>query len=137
MQINASKKRIWLCLLICSLFAASYLGIFSTDNVFSSDLYAMNSSSASPGAEHPAMSGGTSLWHIHYLAITNITTEFFGSSPKLAQWLFTKTILNILTSLITALTICLIFSSRLAGSLCSQFSSIAIISFLHKKDGMK
>lgn len=137
MQINASNKRIWLCLLICFLFAASYSGIFSTDNIVSSDLYAMNTSSASPGAQHSSMSGGAKLWHLNYSAITNISTEFFGSSPKPAQWLFAKTIFNILSSSIIALIICLILSSRLAGSLCSQFSSIKITVFLHKKDGMK
>ncbi|MEQ8175469.1 MAG: hypothetical protein ABRQ26_10435 [Syntrophomonadaceae bacterium] len=137
MQMKASKKRILLCLLICCLFLASTVNIFGTSNSAVSDLYADNASSSSLGAEQSSMNSGNGLWHFNCHAITNLSSELFVSSTKPSQWLLAKTFFGLLTALIAGLITCLIFSSRLAGSLCSQFSPIGIIVFLHKKDGMK
>jgi hypothetical protein len=137
MRIKLSKKHICICMLVCSLFLACYPGLFISNGIISSDGYALNSSSFSGGVEHSSMNGGgANLWHTNYFAITNISTEIFTSSIKHSEWLL-KLIFSILTSFITAQIICLIYSSRLAGSLCSQFNSIGITLFLHKKDGMK
>ncbi|MEN6391140.1 MAG: hypothetical protein ABFD04_12050 [Syntrophomonas sp.] len=137
MQMKASKKRILLCLLICSLFLASSVNIFSASHSVVSDLYAGNSSSSSLGAEQSSMNSGNGLWHFNCQAITNLSTELFASATKPSQWLLAKNFFDLLTSLIAGLITCLIISSRLANSLCSQFSSIGITVFLHKKDGMK
>ncbi|HWP98762.1 MAG TPA: hypothetical protein VN426_18115 [Syntrophomonadaceae bacterium] len=135
MPIKVSKKNIWICLLVCSLFLTSNIGILTTNGIVSSDGYAFNNSSINGGSEHSSMNGVTDLWNINYLS--NISSELFVSSTKPSQWLLTKTIFNILTSSITAQIICLIYSSKLTGNLCSQFNSIGITLFLHKKDGMK
>lgn len=133
MQFKASKKHIWICLLVCSLFFAYGAALFH----FSSDGYALNSAYFTAGAEQSSMTGAASLWHGNDPAITGISAELFISAMKHSQGLLFKVILSILTWLITARIICLIYSSRLAGSLCSQFDSIRITLFLHKKDGMK
>lgn len=137
MQAKAGQKQIGLGLLICALFLAYGINILGTGNLVFSDLQAGNGSSASSGTKQSSMNGGNGLWHFNYQAITNISSELFLSSPKTSSWLLAKTFFNLLSSLIASLIICLIVSSRLAGSLCSQFSSIGITVFLHKKDGMK
>lgn len=134
MRINTKQTSIWICLLICSLLLTCYTGIFSPGSVVLTDV---NTYSNNGSSENWSMTGPTDLWQVDYLAITDISTPFFISSMKHSPGPSTRTIFNILFLLITAQIICLAYSSRLAGSICSQFSSIGITLFLHKKDGMK
>lgn len=129
MHKKVCKKHIWICLLACSLifaYGTTLIGV-------SFDGYLLNSSSINGGAERSSMSGATVLWHVNDLAITATSAEILVAPAKHSQWL----LFSVLTSWIAARIICLFFSSRLAGSLCSQFDSIQITLFLHEKDGMK
>lgn len=138
MQMKISKKHIGTCILLCSLLLAYCSGFVIGNGCDSSGGYSWtaNNLSALSGTEHTSMDGGTDLWHINYSILNNITGLFL-SSEKPSEGLHVKTLFNILICLITAQIICLIYSSRLALSLCSQFNSIGIALYLHKKDGMK
>jgi hypothetical protein len=84
------------------------------------------------------MDGGTSFRHLDYMSAVGISIEFFNfSSIKNTRPLAAKTIFDILTALIAAQIVCFIYSSRLSKNICTEFNSIRIIFFLHKKDGMK
>ena len=137
MQIRVSKKHIWICLLLCSLFLTSYISVLNINGIISSNVNVSESSSISGGSENSSMNGGTNSGHVDYMAATATSIDFSIFSLKQSRWLVTKNSFNILTAIVTAQIICLIYSSRLSDKTCAQFNSITITAFLHKKDGMK
>lgn len=137
MQIKTNKKYILICLLVCSLFLTSYISVFSTNGIISPDSNVFAVSSLSGANEHSSMNGGANSGHVDYMATTDSTLDFSIFSLKQSRWLVTKNSFHILTAIVAAQIICLIYSSRLSDTICTQFSSIRIIFFLHKKDGMK
>jgi hypothetical protein len=134
MKVN--QKHFFICLLLISLFLTSYISVLNTNGIISSDTNASDVSFSSGGSRHSLMDGGTNFRHLDY--ISAISIEFFNfSSIKNTRPLAAKTIFDILTALIAAQIVCLIYSSRLSKNICTEFNSIRIIFFLHKKDGMK
>lgn len=79
---------------------------------------------------------GASTGHFDYLA-ADTSIDPFISLMKQSRGLFTKFGFNLLTAVAAAQIISFIYSSRLSAQVCSQFNSIKITCFLHKKDGMK
>lgn len=139
MRMKISKKHIFMCLLLCSLFLTSYISVVNTNSIISSEVNGADISFGSGGSEHSLMVGGNNLWHFDYISATGTSIlEFFNfSSIKNTRPLVSKTIIDILTALIAAQIVCLIYSAKLSRNICTQFNSIRITFFLHKKDGMK
>ncbi len=137
MHTKVSKKHIFICLLLCSLFLTSYISVLNTNGLISSASDLFDISSVSGGSEHSSMNGGANPGHVAYMAATNTSIEILISSIKQSRSLVTKTSFNILSAIIAAQIICLIYSSSLSEKICTQFNSIRITFFLHKKDGMK
>ena len=137
MQIKVSKKNILIYLLLCSLFLTSYISVLSTNGIIPSDVNIFERSSISGGSEPSSMNGGINSGHVYFMATNNTSIEFFILSMKQSRWPVPKTGFDIFTAIITALIICFLYSSRLSAGICTQFNSIRITFFLHKKDGMK
>ncbi|MEN6460424.1 MAG: hypothetical protein ABFC94_03520 [Syntrophomonas sp.] len=139
MRMKSSKKHVIMCLLLCSLFLTSYISFLNTNDIISSVANLSNASFESGASEHSLMVAETNSWHFDYVSATgtSILELFNFSSIKNTRPLVTKTIFDILTALIAAQIVCLIYSARLSKNICTQFNSIRIIFFLHKKDGMK
>ncbi len=137
MQIRVSKKHIWICLLLCSLFFTSYISVFNTNGMISSAENIFDRSSISGGSEPSSMNGGINSGHVDFMATANSSIEIFISSLKPARWLVSKNGFNLLTAILAAQIICFIYSARLSAAICTQFNSLSITRFLHKKDGMK
>jgi len=134
MQIKLSKKHIWICLLLCSLFFTSYISVFNTNGIISPGMNALQRSSFSGGNEHSSMNDSR---HLNYAAVTGNSFEFFISSLKSSRPLDTKIGFNILSAIIAAQIIFLIYLSRLSNRTSASFGSLSITVFLHKKDGLK
>ncbi len=138
MQMKASKKHVCICLLLCSLFITSYMGVLNTNGIISSETNGFDISFGSEASEHSSMEGGTNFRHFAYMSTTGTSIEFFNFSPiKNTRSQVNKTFSDVLTALIAAKIVCFIYSSRLPNNICTQFNSIRITFFLHKKDGMK
>lgn len=125
MHNKICNKHFWICVLICSLILTSGTALIGA----SSNGYDLNHSFFK--ASDSSMSGSANLWQANDLVITS-PAELLTLTAKHSPWL-----LSALAYLISAQIICLFNSSRLAGSLCSQFDSIQIALFLHDTDGMK
>ena len=137
MRMKAGRKHIFICLLLCALFLTSYITVFNNIGIIPSEANLSDVSFGSEGNGHSSMDGGTNFRHFAYID-TGTSIEFYNfSSIKNKRSLVAKTNFNILTALIAAQLVCLIYSSRLPKNICTQFNSIRIIYFLHKKDGMK
>ena len=137
MQIKISNKRILICLLLCSLFLTSYISILNTNGLIFSDVNLFDRSSISGANEPSSMNDSANSGHVDYMATTDTSINLSISSLKQSRWLVTKTSFNNLTAIVAAQKICFICSSRLSDTICTQFNSIRITFFLHKKDGMK
>lgn len=137
MQIKVSKKHIWICLLLCSLFLASNISVLNINGIISSDVNVFDSSSVGGESERSSMNSEDNYSHFDYISTTDSSVNFSIFSLKQSRCPLTKTNLNILTAMIAAQIICFIYSSRLSDKTCTQFNSIRITLFLHKKDGMK
>lgn len=139
MKMKANKKHVFMCLLLCSLFLTSYISVLNTNSIISSEAIVSDLSFGSGGSEHSVMVGETNFWHFDYISAAGTSIlEFFNfSSIKNTRSLVTKTIFDILSALIAAQIVCLIYSAKLSQNICTQFNSIRITFFLHKKDGMK
>jgi len=137
MRTKISKKHILIGLLLCSLFLTGYMSVFNTIGSISSDANGYDISSVSGGSEHSSMNGGINFGHVDYMTTTDTSIDSSFFSMKQSRWPVPKTGFNILTAIIAAQIICFIYSSRLSAGICTQFNSIRITFFLHKKDGMK
>lgn len=138
MRMKTGQKHVFMCMLLCFLLLTSYISVLNANGIISSDMNVSGVAFGSGGNGHSLMDGETSLWHFGCMSANSTCIEFFNlSSVKNMRPLVTKTIGDILTALIAAHIICLICSSRFSEHLCTQFNSIRIICFLHKKDGMK
>jgi len=133
---GTSKNYILISLLLCSWFLASYISVLNTAAIISSDVNAAAVSSMSGGNGQSSMNGAANTRHLDYMA-EDTAINFFIASLKQSRDKAAKTGFNTVTVIIAALVICLLCASRLSGSICSQFSSLKITFFLHKKDGMK
>ncbi|MGE5391157.1 MAG: hypothetical protein ACM3PE_08870 [Deltaproteobacteria bacterium] len=136
MQIKTSRKHVFICLLLCSIFLCGYASVLNVNGSVFSDINVFDGSSLSGGTYGSAMSSGINAGPADYMT-SGITSEYFAFSVKAARLPNIKTTVNILTAIISALIIRLIYSSRLTNIICTQFDSIQITEFLHKKDGMK
>lgn len=135
MQIRISKNRILIGLLLCSLLLTGYISVFNTAGVIPSEMNVFARSSMSGGSQS-SMKVAVNTWPLDYLT-ADTAIDFSNLSIKQSRWLFAKTNSDTLTAATAALMICFIYSSRLSDQICSQFNSIQITFFLHKKDGMK
>jgi len=136
MQIRLSKKHIWICLLLCSLLFTSYISVLYPNSLISSDLN-FNIFSIGGGNQHSSMNGGANPGYSDAMAAANPSLELSGFSLKQTRLLVPKTSYHLLTAILTAQIICFIYSARLSAAICTQFNSLSITRFLHKKDGMK
>lgn len=138
MQIKVSKKHLLICLLLCSLFLTSYTSVLNSNGSIYSDENIFDGSSFSSRDNQPsAMSSGDKSGLVDYMSANSSAIYFTSISFQKARLPFSKTNLNILTSLISLQIFYLVWSSRLSNSICPKFDSIQITVFLHKKDGMK
>lgn len=137
MRIKISNKRILICLLLCSLFLTSYISVLNTNGIIPSDVNIFERSSISGANEPSSMNDSANSGHVDYMANTDTFIDFSVFSLKQSRWLVPKTSFNILTAIVAAQIICFIYSSRLSGTICTQFNALKITIFLHKKDGMK
>lgn len=136
MQIKLTRKHFLICLLLCSLFITSYASVLNTNGTVFSDVNVFGGSSLSGEHDHSAMNSEGDFGLVDYMTAGS-SPDFLVLSVKLSRLPNIKTTVTILTAFIAALTICLIYSSRLSNTVCTQFDSIQITAFLHKKDGMK
>ncbi|MEN6312706.1 MAG: hypothetical protein ABFD25_00505 [Clostridiaceae bacterium] len=137
MQMKARKKHIFICLLLCSLFLTTYLGVLNANGIISSATNELSSSFGSGGVGQFSIDGGKNFGHFDYMPTTGTSIEFLNYSIKNTRSQFTNTFSDILTAFISAQVVCLFCSSRLSRNICTQFNSLRIVYFLHKKDGMK
>lgn len=136
MYIKMRKKHIGICLLVCCLFLTGYLSILNTGNIFA-DNNVFASSSIGGGSQHTSMDGTADSGHFDYLSATDTAICYPAFSIQQSRSQVTKIKSNLLTTIITALLICFVYSSRLCARVCTPFNSLRITVFLHKKDGMK
>lgn len=136
MQIRISKNPILIWLLLCSLFLTSYISVFNIPGMLPSDLNVSARSSMSGGSGQMSMNGAAGTGYLAYLA-ADTSIDSFISLMKQSRGLFSKSGFDLLTAVAAAQIISFICSSRLSEDICSQFNSIKITFFLHKKDGMK
>jgi len=135
MQINPGRRHLLICLLLCSLFITSYASVLNTNGSVSSDVNVFNGSSLGGTRDYSTMNGEGNSGLIDYMAFSFLDLSLF--SVKLSRLPNMKTAVNLLVAFISSITISLVYSSRLSNSFATQFDSIQISAFLHKKDGMK
>lgn len=129
MQIKLVKL-ILVCLLLCSLFLTSYITVFNTNGIVSTDVNTSDRMS-----KHSSMSG--SVGHVDYMTATNIFVKTAVFTMKLSRWLGVKTSFNILTAIFAAQMTCLNYYSRFSDKTYTQLISRIIVVYLHNKDGIK
>ncbi|MGI5921146.1 MAG: hypothetical protein ACOX6I_05355 [Syntrophomonadaceae bacterium] len=137
MHMKLDKKCMWLCVLLCALFLTSYLSVLNTTGIAASNMNVFDASSISGGNEHSSMNGEANSRHYDYISATDSSIDFSIFSAKQSRCPVTDFSFNILTAILVAQLISFIYSSRLSDRICTQFNSIRITVFLHKKDGMK
>ena len=137
MQIRLSRRHIFICLLLCSLFFTSYTGVLNTNGTVVPEANIFSSSSINGGSDHSSVNNGANSSPVDYISTTGSPITFYAFSLRETQWPNPKTNSNLLTAIIAAQIICLIYSLRLSYTNFTQFNSIQITAFLHKKDGMK
>lgn len=133
MQRMLSKKHIFICLLLCSLFFASGTGLLTATGLSSGQF---NGSSISGGNDLSSMSGGMKAGHADWFAAADSSLESFSLSINQSRGQNSKSN-SIVLPAIAGLITCLIYSSRLTQRFANPFNSLSITIFLHKKDGMK
>lgn len=135
MQLKLTRNHLLICLLLCSLFITSYASVLNTNGTVFSDVNVFNGSSLSGTHDYSALNSEGTAGQIDYMASSCLELTLF--SIRLARLPNMKTAVDLLTAFIAAITICLVYSSRLSQTVCLHFDSIQITTFLHKKDGMK
>jgi len=137
MQIIQNSKRLKICLLLCSLLLWEYFnyGIFSTQFI-SSGMNGFDQASLSGTSKHSSMNGKVYAG-LDFIGAINDCTRFIISSAGKSRGLSFKNNYYFLTAVSAANVAGLINYLRLSKEIYNQFDSRQIITFLHKKDGMK
>lgn len=135
MQFKLTRNHLLICLLLCSLFITSYASVLSANGTAFSDVNVFNGSSLSGTRDYSALNSKGTDCLIDYMASSSLDLALF--SVRISRLPNLKSAVDLLTSIIAAITICRVYSSHLSQTICLYFDSNQITAFLHKKDGMK
>jgi hypothetical protein len=135
MQIRINNKSSLICLLLCFLFLAGYVTILVTNGIIPISVNAFDIFSSN--GEQSSMNGGANAGHDDYMTAVITSCEASNSSIQQSRSLNTKASFRTLAAIASVQTACSIYYTRLSDRICTQFNSISISAFLHKKDGMK
>ncbi|HWQ70689.1 MAG TPA: hypothetical protein VN370_00035 [Desulfitobacteriaceae bacterium] len=133
MQIKATNKYSLICLLLCLLFLTSYIIVLNTNSIISLNFNIFDIFSGNGGSEHASMNDSTNAGHDDYMAVVNTAWESSRFSIQQLHLPGTKTSFRTLAAIISVQTACLIYYTRLSDRICTQFNSIGITIFLHKR----
>lgn len=135
MQIRINKKSSLICLLLCFLFLAGYITVLVTNGIIPANVNTFDVFSCNGGQS--SMNGGTNAGHDDYMTAVITSCEASNSLIQQLRSLSTRVSFRTLAEVASVQTACSIYYTRLSDRIYTQFNSISISAFLHKKDGMK